>query len=247
MSRKKYIYSPIIYKTTNLINNLIYVGQHKTSADDGYLGSGSLLKLAIKEFGKENFKREILEHCTSGLDNRERFWIAELHSNDPAIGYNRTVGGQIGWNTGIPLSKNQKLKLSETRIKLGLASGKNNPMYGVSLYGELNGMYKKHHSEETKNKMSQLKTGYKRTEESKKKQSKSNMGKNNPNFGNHKIAGTNHFNNKYIYNLENGKNYWKYFTNKERDSIIHSFKRKQSDNIIYNGIKIQRIKKWLHW
>lgn len=234
----------IIYKTTNLTNGKIYVGQHYTSADDGYLGSGPTLKKVIKEIGKENFKRKVLEYCDSkDLDNRERYWISELSANNPEIGYNKTVGGQIGWNSGIPLSQNQKLKISKTRIKLNISSGKNNPMYGVSLYGELNGMYNKCHSEESKKKMRELKIGYKRTEESKKKQSKSNMGKNNPNFGNHKIAGEKHFNNKYIYTLENGENYWEYFTKKERDCITHTFKRKQSNNINYKRIEIQRNKK----
>jgi len=47
----------IIYKTTNLINNKIYVGKHNTSANDGYLGSGKLIKQAVKKYGKENIKR----------------------------------------------------------------------------------------------------------------------------------------------------------------------------------------------
>ena len=234
----------IIYKTTNLVNGMIYVGQHYTSANDGYLGSGPFFKTIIKKFGKENFIRETLEHCErKDLNKIEKYWISELSANNPDIGYNKTIGGQGGLKAGLTMSENQKLKISETRIKLGSAKGKNNPMYGVSLCGELNGMFHKHHSIETKLKMSQLKMGYKRTEQSKKKQSESNMGKNNPNYGNHKIAGENHFNNRYIYTLENGENYWKFFTKKERDSAMHSFTRKKSDNIIYKGIKIQRIEK----
>lgn len=85
----------IIYKTTNLINGKIYVGQHKTSADDGYLGSGKILKLAIKKYGKENFKREILEFCNlSNVDNREIYWINNLNSVNE--GYNITEGGYGG-------------------------------------------------------------------------------------------------------------------------------------------------------
>jgi hypothetical protein len=39
----------IIYKTTNLVNDKIYVGQHYTSANDGYLGSGKILDKSIKK------------------------------------------------------------------------------------------------------------------------------------------------------------------------------------------------------
>ena len=48
---KNYILSPIIYKTLNLINLKLYIGQHKTSADDGYLGSGLLITRAINKYG----------------------------------------------------------------------------------------------------------------------------------------------------------------------------------------------------
>ena len=48
-----------IYRTTNLINGKTYIGQHKRRPGR-YFGSGLLLKNAIKKYGKENFKVEIL-------------------------------------------------------------------------------------------------------------------------------------------------------------------------------------------
>ena len=42
-----------IYKTTNLVNGMIYVGQHNGKNKD-YLGSGVGLVKAIKEFGENN-------------------------------------------------------------------------------------------------------------------------------------------------------------------------------------------------
>lgn len=54
----------IVYLTTNLVNQKIYVGVHSTyNLDDGYLGSGNRIKYAIKKYGKENFRRDILYYC----------------------------------------------------------------------------------------------------------------------------------------------------------------------------------------
>lgn len=50
-----------VYKVTNVINSKEYIGIHATENPyDDYLGSGVRIKLALKKYGKENFKKEIL-------------------------------------------------------------------------------------------------------------------------------------------------------------------------------------------
>jgi group I intron endonuclease len=65
----------IIYITKNLINGKKYIGKDSHN-DPNYLGSGALLLEDIKTYGKENFKKEILEQCTKeNLGEREEYWI----------------------------------------------------------------------------------------------------------------------------------------------------------------------------
>lgn len=87
----------IIYKTTNLVNGKIYIGQDKYN-NPNYLGSGKILKLAFQKHGSENFKKEIIEECESKevLNEREKFWIAYYNSTDRSVGYNIALGGNGG-------------------------------------------------------------------------------------------------------------------------------------------------------
>ncbi len=87
----------IVYKTTNLINEKIYIGQDSNNNPE-YIGSGNLLLRAIKKYGINNFKKEILEICKSKdeLNNKEKFWIAKYNSTNKKIGYNISEGGTGG-------------------------------------------------------------------------------------------------------------------------------------------------------
>lgn len=92
----------LIYKTTNLVNNKIYMGAHSTNeVDDGYLGSGKMLHSAIKKYGVENFKREILHMFDSPEEmfEKEKEIVTEEFVSRSDV-YNIVTGGFGGFNKG---------------------------------------------------------------------------------------------------------------------------------------------------
>lgn len=99
-----------IYKTTNLINRKYYIGKYAGKRST-YLGSGVALKKAIAKYGRKNFKREIIEHCSSlhELSEREKFYIDLFDAvNDPRS-YNLTEGGQGNFSHIVPVHYEKSL------------------------------------------------------------------------------------------------------------------------------------------
>ena len=104
------------YQTKNLINGKTYVGVHSTDdLADGYIGSGKVLKQAIKKYGKSNFV------CTplSFFDTRkeayeEEKYIVDKNWVNESSNYNQCVGGEGG-------------------VKYIAPSGPDHHMYGKSL------------------------------------------------------------------------------------------------------------------
>lgn len=101
----------IIYKTTTDFDDSFYIGVHKTniSIDDGYRGSGYLLKKKISKHGIEHFNREILYT----YDNEDEALAKEKEIvNDDLLKdincLNLTYGGGCGWKL-----INQKIKNGE--------------------------------------------------------------------------------------------------------------------------------------
>ena len=154
-----------VYKTINVLNNKIYIGQRLGEFDPSYLGSGKLLKRAIYKYGCNNFKVELLKYARNKkeLNKLEKFYIAEIRRvfNKQMI-YNIAPGGEGGdllsgvitkcmYNPILNKDKRVPLKyvltyLSNGWVKIRRASiGSNNPMYGngYKLQGKLNGRYGK--------------------------------------------------------------------------------------------------------
>lgn len=130
----------VIYKTTNRINGKYYIGKDAKNYN-GYLGSGIVIKAAIKKYGKENFIKEILCSCISleELAQKEMEYITPNILKDPSS-YNLALGGQ-GGDLSKFRKKSIKGKTWEERFGIERAkelkhqqslnfSGKNNPMYG---------------------------------------------------------------------------------------------------------------------
>ena len=98
----------IVYKITNLLNDKYYIGVHSTNdLNDGYLGSGRQIKEAIKKYGKEHFKKDIL-HIFTTLEHsaeiaselmfkKEAELVNENVLKDPLC-YNITLGGDVNPN-----------------------------------------------------------------------------------------------------------------------------------------------------
>lgn len=83
----------IVYKTVNKLNGMYYIGIHNGTNDD-YFGSGVGLLNAIKKYGKENFKREVLHT----VDSREEALLIEQSMVNQEFvtrrdNYNQTTGG----------------------------------------------------------------------------------------------------------------------------------------------------------
>lgn len=161
-----------IYKTTNLINEKIYVGQKHSDKFLGniYLGSGKRLLSAIKHYGKENFEVQLIEcvETKEEMDEREIYWIKYFDATNKDIGYNISLGGNV----------------NRTMV------GENNPFFGKHHTEESKQkmssnnkktMLGKHHTEETKQKISIGNKGKKMSDESKKKLS--DNAKTNDNYG----------------------------------------------------------------
>lgn len=123
-----------IYKTTNVNNNKVYLGQNKGDFDPKYFGSGIVLRNAIKKNGYIHFKLEVIAWAKSKeeLDKLERYYIAEARKLlSPMKVYNIADGGEGGsgqskekhhmWGKHWSEEHNKRISLQ--------TSGKNSKLY----------------------------------------------------------------------------------------------------------------------
>ena len=132
-----------IYCITNLVNGKKYIGQsknieerwkkHKRSAfNQSKKEYNKPLYRAIRKYGINNFKFEILEECkVEDLNDKEIYWISFYNVADSRYGYNLGKGGYLGnFNKlNLYLIENiikdlQNFKLSKNNIAI---------KYGISL------------------------------------------------------------------------------------------------------------------
>lgn len=89
----------LVYKVTNLINGMIYVGKHSTEdINDGYMGSGKYINRAIAKYGLENFQKEVLYKF--GTEEEAFLKEAEIVNEEfvrRKDTYNITLGGFGSW------------------------------------------------------------------------------------------------------------------------------------------------------
>lgn len=152
-----------IYQTTNLINGHLYIGKHKTKnpLKDRYIGSGTELKKAIQEFGKENFSCEILFYA---FKEEDAFLFEKELVDTEFVRRLDTYNLRVGGHGGYTMTEVNRINMS---IRM---TGEGNPNFGKAV------------TEERKKKQSIAMSGRVLTEEHKENISKS-LETTHPNLG----------------------------------------------------------------
>lgn len=134
---------PGIYKITNMCNGKVYIGQsintykrisaHKNSPFNPNSHNYDLpLYRAIRKYGIDNFKFEVIEKCERELLNeKEVYWIKFYDSTDPDKGYNIATGGEENQH-GVLLTREQANEIKKTLMETSLSFSKIAKPYNVN-------------------------------------------------------------------------------------------------------------------
>ncbi len=164
-----------IYKTTNTINGMFYIGKRTCSKpfDPDYYGSGTLIRRAVQKYGHAAFKVEKIAEAETleCLNQLERDIITSEVIEDPLC-YNLIPGGSGGF---YHLNRSENIKAVVQKRKLAIDSwsptrrqeinskkghkGAENFWYGKDRSKEKNPFYGRRHSNETKQRLSEMKRG----------------------------------------------------------------------------------------
>jgi hypothetical protein len=158
-----------IYKITNKLDGKTYIGKHQTTnLDDGYMGSGKLLRRAIEKYGIQNFTKEILFVFDTELkmNTKEIELVNEEYLKTNT--YNLCLGGQGGWGFVNKEIWPHEKRLEHNRKYSGFRNGFDRTKYteAYRLGGKMlsewrrinkpeNGFLGKQHTEETKRQISE--------------------------------------------------------------------------------------------
>lgn len=170
-----------VYLITNKVNGKQYVGitkqpikrrfqDHIRGAENG---KKRILSNAIRKYGKENFKLELLEDNVedSKASEKEQYYIEQYQSHYKNGGYNMTIGGN--GTVGYEFTEEDRRKISEAGKGRQFSKERNNKIRNAMIGreykdewkeslsksrvgrfgGENNPFYGKEHSEESKQKI----------------------------------------------------------------------------------------------
>lgn len=146
----------IIYKATNKINGMCYIGQTsrtlKERMQEHKRHHNTYFDNAINKYGIDNFEIKIIDKANSieELNAKEMFWISFFDCMKPR-GYNLCEGG--GTSIGYHHTEESKSKMSISKKTKCNYYGENNPFYG------------KTHSHEQKLKWALERKGFRHTKE----------------------------------------------------------------------------------
>lgn len=166
-----------IYCIEDIAHHRKYIGQsvdildrwrrHISELNLGYHHNDYLQK-SWNKYGYDNFMFTILEECSeTQLNDKERFYIEKYNTLDRNYGYNLKDGGQ-DHNRYADETKErirEAVKASYDDPNRRLIQRENalkqwsDPEIKKKILGENNGMYGRHHTEESKRKMGQKKKG----------------------------------------------------------------------------------------